>query len=130
MSRFDQAEKELDDIIRLEPKNEMARDRRSTVAGHTKHWNKVIEDSTYVIKSKPMNLSSCETLANRAAAYVNLKQYDRAITDYKDGLKIVPDGRQLHVGLINAYTLSGKTQAAQAERKILSNFDADFQPMK
>jgi tetratricopeptide (TPR) repeat protein len=132
MGKFYPAEKELDDIIKADPTNEGARSRRAMVAGHTHHWNKVIEDNTFLIQANKESLvkSTSTTFQDRAAAYINTKQYDKAIADYKTGLKINPDSRPLHSGLLNAYTLSGNTKAAQAERKVLESYDDDITPFK
>jgi tetratricopeptide (TPR) repeat protein len=129
--RFDQAEKELDDGLKANPLNPLFRDRRAAVATHTKHWDKVIEDRTFLLKQVgPKSYAYCGDLDSRAAAYVNTKQFDKAIADYKTALKSSPSRRQSHTGLLNVYVLNGNTKAAQAERSALSSLDEDFQPFK
>lgn len=131
LHNFDQAEKELDDMIKLYPKDQITRARRAFVARHTQHWNKVIEDSTFLINQLgPRSQPYYEHIQNRAAAYVNTKQYDQAIADYKLGLKASPDDRRLHSALLNVYKIIGNTKGAQVESTALENLDHDLTPLK
>lgn len=71
-----------------------------------------------------------QNLMERAQAYTELKQWDKAIADYKTGLKEHPDMRQYHVGLLKVYTLKGDKKAAGEEQAVIDSFDDDFKPGK
>lgn len=75
-------------------------------------------------------LGRYENLLERAEAYTELKQWDKAIADYKTGLKEHPDMRQYHVGLLKVYTLKGDKKAAREEQALIDSFDDDFKPGK
>ncbi len=125
------AEKELDDLVKLAPTNTLYRGRRASLASKLKHWDRVISDCTFLINNnKQVNLSHLQHIEMRAGAYAGTKQYDRAIVDYKNALKLVPDKRDLHDGLLNVYRLSGQTRAQEREAAILKRIDNDLKPMK
>jgi len=131
MNRIKEAEAELDEMVKVAPADAMVRQRRSRVASLNNHWQKVVDDMTTVIKSRPdRGVMYTNALMLRARAYSKLKRYDRAVADAKEGLKHSPDDRPLHEELLNAYKLSGDTKSATREKYILNNLDTDFVPFK
>jgi len=129
LGEFARAEKDLDQAIKAEPGSLVTRGRRIEVATRSKHWSKVVEDATFLLgKGKPDSLGHFELLLSRADAYINSKQYNKAIADYKTGLAIAPDYRGFHAGLINVYTLTGNLAAARLEKRELEKVDKDITP--
>jgi tetratricopeptide (TPR) repeat protein len=131
MQKFAEAEKEMDDFLKRMPTSMLARGRRIVAARHLKHWNKEIEDLNFLISTGNSKYLSYDThLQERAEAYFELKQYDKAKADYKAGLKLSPDNRLLHNGLLKIYKATGNTMGALAESKALENLDGDIRPFK
>lgn len=131
LGKLEQAESELDAVLKVQPGEVTAHARRMGVASHTHHWQKVVADSTFLIglkDEKPRNVLS--HILARAEAYTELKQYDKAIADYLNELKVIPGNRQLHVGLIKAYRASGNLKAAKEQEKVLAELDEDYQMPK
>jgi len=129
INRVNEAETELDEMVRQEPNNPLVRQRRSRVAAVNNHWQKVVDDLTVVIASRnDTGLQLTTALTLRAKAYNKLKQYDRSIADLKRGLKLSPDDRPLHEELLNTYKLSGDKKSAQREKYNLDKLDSDFVP--
>ncbi len=124
-----EAEKELDDLVKREPTNIIARGRRISLAAKIRHWDKVIEDCTYLINREGhLNLNYLKHLEARAEAYANTKQFDKAIADYKSALKLVPDDRSVHDSLRNVYKISGQLQAERRETAAIMRLDVDIKP--
>jgi tetratricopeptide (TPR) repeat protein len=92
---------------------------------------KEMEDLNFLISTGNSKYLSYDThLQERAEAYFELKQYDKAKADYKAGLKLSPDNRLLHNGLLKIYKATGNTMGALAESKALENLDGDIRPFK
>lgn len=130
MGRFAEAESELNILAAKQPSNGVIRARRCESARKMGHWDTVIEDANFLLTTvKPESLSFYGLLDDRARAYIEKKQYDKAIADYKLGLKHSPDDRKLHAALLKAYKLKGDVQGARTEEKALKEFDDDFKPL-
>jgi tetratricopeptide (TPR) repeat protein len=129
LHRPEEAEKELDYLVKQEPTNNIVRGRRAALAANARHWDKVIEDCTYLLGHEGhLKLTHLQHLERRAEAYTNTKQYDKAIADYKTALKLVPDDRTVHNGLRNVYKISGQPQAEQREAAAIKRLDGDILP--
>lgn len=126
LRKFDLAEKELDALIAQNPKDEIVRARRTDVARMNKHWQKIIDDASYLINLNVQNFSRWNMLGIRAQAYVQTKQYDKAITDYKEAIKHMPDARQLHDELLKVYTITGNAKGMAQERRAIESIDKDL----
>jgi tetratricopeptide (TPR) repeat protein len=126
LRKFDLAEKELDILIAQRPKDDIVRSRRADVARMNQHWQKVIEDTSFVIKMRVLSFSHWNLLERRAEAYVQTKQYDKAIADYKEGIRNVPDARQTHDALLKVYTITGNAKGVAAERRAIESIDKDL----
>ena len=126
LRRFDLAEKELDTLVAKRPNDDIVRARRADIARMNKHWQKVIEDTSAVIKLHVLSFSHWSLLERRAEAYVQTKQYDKAIADYKEGIKHVPDARQMHDELLKVYTITGNSKGVAAERRAIESIDKDL----
>ncbi|MBS2007768.1 MAG: hypothetical protein JST01_12050 [Cyanobacteria bacterium SZAS TMP-1] len=130
MSRFAEAESELNALVAKQPSNLVIRARHSDAARRMGHWDAVIEDSTFLLTTvKPESYSYYSLLEDRARAYIEKKQYDKAIADYKLGLKHSPDDRKLHAALLKVYKLKGDAQGVRTETQALKEFDDDFKPL-
>ncbi|MBS1994095.1 MAG: hypothetical protein JSS83_26475 [Cyanobacteria bacterium SZAS LIN-3] len=129
--RFDLAEKELDNVVKISSVEPLARSRRANVAIHTKHWQKAIDDLTWLIdKATVKNLVYYENLLRRVQAYTETKQFEKAIADCKKGMAGQPEARQFHAALVKVYEASGNTSEAKRARQVLDTFDDDLQPPK
>ncbi len=126
LRRYDLAEKELDLLVAQRPKDDIVRARRADVAKENKHWQKVIDDTSYVIGLHVKNFSHWNLLGKRAEAYAQLKQYDKAIADYKEGIKHLPDARQMHDELMKVYTITGNSKGVAEERRAIEAIDKDL----
>ncbi len=129
LGEFELAEKDIDQAITKEPDNDITRGRRVGIATQTKHWSKVVADTTLLLgKDQPDSMNHFDLLLSRANAYINSKQYDKAIADYKTGIAIAPDFRKFHAGLIDVYKLTGNLAEAKLETKRLEKIDKDITP--
>jgi tetratricopeptide (TPR) repeat protein len=127
MGRFADAEKELDHLIATDPAGVNIRGKRADICIYTGQWSKAIVDLTFLIAEATKHQNSfSELLRKRATCYTHLKQYSKGIEDYKSAIKINPDYRDLHTGLMNCYSLAGDSRAAQAEKKYLDSLDKDL----
>ncbi len=148
LGRLQAAQQELDRLVAMDPKNIIFRSERARLGRFTKNWPQVIADLNILIEGSNQivlaarsqgggkkgqaapGVGRYQNLMDRAQAYTELKQWDKAIADYKTGLKEHPDMRQYHVGLLKVYTLKGDKKAAQEEKAIIDSFDDDFKPGK
>lgn len=126
LRKFDLAEKELDILVAKRPKDDIVRSRRADIAKLNKHWQKVIEDTSVVINLHVHNFSHWNLLGRRAEAYVQTKQYDKAIADYKEAIKHMPDARQMHDELMKVYSITGNTKGVAEERRAIEAIDKDL----
>lgn len=126
LRKFDLAEKELDILVAQRPKDDIVRSRRADVAKLNKHWQKVIEDASVVLNVPVKSFSHWNMLGRRAEAYVQTKQYDKAIKDYKEAIKHLPDARQLHDELLKVYTITGNAKGMAEERRAIESIDKDL----
>lgn len=126
VGKADQAEKELDLLVIKRPNDDIVRSRRLEIARKLKHWPKVIEDSSRIIALKKGNFSNWTLLEHRAQAYVETKQYEKAIADFNEILKHSPDMRQAHVGLLKVYKIVGNKKGAEEQSKALKSLDDDL----
>lgn len=132
LKRYDESLKSLNDVIRKHPESYEAHSARCRLAKDMKRWRLVIEDATFLLthsKDKSQFLLVPVRL-DRADAYLALKQYEKAIADYKIGLKHSPDQRQFHAGLLRAFTETGNMKAARIEKLEIEKLDLDIQPFK
>jgi len=130
MRRFPEAEKELDIAIKTNPENLLARSRRPDVSFYLGHWDKVIADTTILIPRTHDGAKLAELYRERGEAYAGKTLYDKAVSDYKTGLKLHPDMRQLHESLRKVYKLKGDTAGVRAETAELAAIDEDLRPGK
>ncbi len=129
--KFELAEKELDKLVKSNSNDALARQKRAIVAIQLKHWQKAIEDLSYLIDKAPVkNTSYYEDLLARAKAYTETKQYEKAIADCKVGLKGQPEVPQFYRALLKVYEASGNASEAKRMRKKLEDVEDDFQPPK
>lgn len=126
LRRFDLAEKELDTLVAKRPKDDIIRSRRAEIAKLNKHWQKVIEDTSFTINLHDPSFSHWNTFGRRAEAYVQTKQYDKAIADYKEAIKHLPDARQMHDELMKVYIITGNAKGAAEERHAIESIDKDL----
>jgi len=131
LQRYAEAENELDIVLKSEPKNRLARVRRPQVSSHLAHWDKIIEDSSFLISTSNSNSRSrAEVYEARGQAYTQKKMYDKAIADYKTAIRNQPDSRQLHKGLLATYKLKGDAAGVRSEKAEIEALDEDLRPGK
>jgi len=131
LQKYEAAENELDIAVKLDPNEVMARIRRPSISAKLGHWDKVIADQNYLIPiNKANSYGMAGHLQSRAYAYTQLKQYDKAIADYKEALKSNPDMRQLHAGLLDSYRRKGDAAGIKSETAKLQAIDDDMRPSK
>jgi len=127
--RLQEAEKELDRLLTANPSRVSARSRRADIYAATKQWQKEIDERGRLLLLIDNLYQKNIQLYRRAEAYIKIKQYKKAIEDYQAALKVTPEARDLHAGLLNAYTLTGDKRA-QAEKKYLDSLDDDYKMTK
>jgi len=129
--KLDLAEKQLDAVIKLNSHDRIARARRANVAKAARHWSKAIDDYSWLISAAPAkSVSYYDNLLDRSYAYLELKQYDKALADCKAGLAGMPTARQFNVALVKIYERSGNTSEARRARQALEAIDDDLKPPK
>jgi tetratricopeptide (TPR) repeat protein len=127
--KYELAEKELDKLVNSNSNDALARQKRAIVAIRLKHWQKAIEDLSFLIdKAQVKNTSYYEDLLARAKAYTANKQYEKAIADCKAGLKGQPEVPQFYAALLKVYEASGNASEAKRMRKELDTVEDDFRP--
>ena len=139
-NRWEEAKHDLDTVITQREREKnckysnliFPKGHRAEVEIHLKQWAKALEDLTFCLNDPDLiiNQGSYNQFLQRGQVYKELKQYDKAIADYKKALKINPDYRQTHIGLAEVYKLSGKLDLAKAEMKEVDNLDQDLAPVK
>ncbi len=72
----------------------------------------MIENADQVLKHPDPTKRTRDFLRQRSEAYLNLKSYSLAISDYKKILQSWPDDRRVRECLVAAYELSGNKAAA------------------
>lgn len=129
--KLDLAEKQLDAVIEGDGHNQIARVRRVNVALAARHWSKAVDDSSWLISQAPVkNVSYYNNLLRRSQAYLELKQYDKALADCKAALAGMPTSRPYHEALVKIYQCSGKNREAALARQALESVDDDLKPPK
>jgi len=139
-NRWQEAKHDLDLVI-AEREKEKNRDRlyllfpradRADIEMHLKQWAGALDDLNYCLNDPKLQIQqgNYEQILKRGQVYKELKQYDKAIADYKWALKINPDFRQTHLGLAEVYSAAGKEDLAKAEMKIVAELDQDLAPIK
>lgn len=131
MGRFEEAEMTINQSLAKSPTSPLMLGMRAEVRTRLKKWQGVIEDSNAILKNDAkISLSEIAILEYRANAYMQLKQYDKAIADYKLATRRMPDKRQSWEGLVIAYKLTGKPKEAAAAQATLNALDDDMRPMR
>jgi tetratricopeptide (TPR) repeat protein len=120
-----EAENDLDQAIKLNPDSYQTRAYRSRVSAQLHKWQKVIDDTTYIL-TKLTAGGTRFALCHRAVAYVALKNYPKAIADYKAAQQKYPGDRQIHQALLNLYVTSGDKANAAIESSKLATIDSDY----
>lgn len=129
--KLDLAEKQLDAVIEGDSRNQIARARRVNVALAARHWSKAVHDLSWLISQAPVkNVSYYDNLLRRSQAFLELKEYDKALADCKAGLAGMPTSRPYHEALVKIYECSGKSREAALARQALESVDDDLQPPK
>ncbi len=125
--KFELAEKEYDMAVKAEPNNLITRAGRAKVAAQGKHWQKAIDDFSFVLTKAPKkNFSYYEDLLARAEAYTATKQYAKAIADCKEGIVGQPEMPHFHVALLKVYKLTNDAAGVKKESQQLKIIDEDL----
>jgi tetratricopeptide (TPR) repeat protein len=82
---YDQALKDLDDAIRLDPEYVPAFKYRGAVYLKRKEFGRAVDDYRKAIRLEPNN---AEHFYNRGAAYSGIGEYDLAISDYTEAIRL------------------------------------------
>jgi len=121
--RYQEAEKDLDQAIAMQPRLQGAYIERILVSTKLKKWTKVIADCNIGLKTDAMHHE--HVLQQRAEAKGEMRDYVGAADDLKQALQLSPDNRRIHQALESIYKkLSDKKgQAVEAEKIRLLNRD-------
>lgn len=95
----------------------------------TKNWNGIINDCARLPSMDAQTtkrLSYARCMEHRAEAYVNLKQYDKAVADYSTAINISPLNALNFKGRAAAYDKLGKTALAAADKAKAKQIDNSF----
>jgi tetratricopeptide (TPR) repeat protein len=95
---YDKAIADLNEAIRLDPKNPLAYGFRAEVWASKKDFDKSIADCSEAIRLDPKN---CWLLGNRAAAWKVKKDYSKALADYDEAVRLAPK----NAGALNSQAL-------------------------
>lgn len=135
-NKYAEAELAADSACRLMPTSELTHSTRLELSLRLKHWQKAVDDSTFLIHSfaktrdKSMMIKEMHSYLNRANAYMGLKDYKHALADCLTAQRAWPDDVQVCSALIQVYTAMGDTKNAQLERTKLSKIEDDFRPLE
>lgn len=103
---------DLDQAIRLDPKNLTAYHFRAHIKNLLKKYPQAIDDYTTILAMKPANVTA---LVNRGNAYGLLGRYAEAIADAQKAIRLHPQNFMAHFNLAQAYELTGRQNEALQE---------------
>lgn len=131
MSQFDQADAAIKKCLKIVPTNLAVQNDEMKILQAAKKWKELIEFITTCLQQKSNKSGDVmEFMYRRAKAYEELKEYDKAIADFKTMARKAPDARQPHAGLLAIYTATAKTDEARREKSWLEEYDSDIVPTK
>ncbi len=107
--KYDQALKDIDRVLELEPNRTNFYEMRSKVHLAQKKPELALKDFDMAIKADP---SSGETMYKRAALATSLGKYDKALQDFRYLAKRFPQDVDAYTGLAEVHRLTGKYQQA------------------
>lgn len=134
-SQFEAAIQHVSVSLKVDPDNVFYRTDRIRCAQRLRLWHQVIADCSFIIGNfqtgkmlKPTQAE--EYYRMRAQAYVELKEYGKALSDYDVAIKLSPDVRQLHVEAYRLAALLSDKERMQKEKAYIDGYDQDFRPIK
>jgi tetratricopeptide (TPR) repeat protein len=122
---FEEAKDDLENSIRINPNGDSITysDLSKLYAIVYKDYKKSVE---YATKSLKLNsLTNTNAYLNRAIAFLYLKEYDKAISDFESVLKINPKNSSAVIGMAHGHRLLGQYDKAINELNLLLNTDAE-----
>lgn len=130
-NRLAEAEKEFEWLVSQSAEDVTILGRRVDLYIRMEKWQKAVDDLTVLLSSTKKGKNSYSVLlSKRGECYTHLKEYARAIADYKETLNTAPDDRRAHSALMNLYTLTKDSKDAAAEKKFLESLDVDLRLYK
>jgi tetratricopeptide (TPR) repeat protein len=126
LSRFSESVQELNLVLKQNPHSSVARESRMIAAEHLGDYKSYLSDCNYFLRSPKLQAQDAKMLLRRAKAHTRLKHYDKAISDYKAALKLMPDLRQAHAGLLEVYNTINDTTNSAKETAFLKKLDKDL----
>jgi tetratricopeptide (TPR) repeat protein len=129
MHRFADAMRETDAIVKQYPDDLVGRALHAGLAGHEKRWADVVKDQTVMIEKGVKNTGTYGLhYQARADAYLNLKQYKKAVADLETAQKILPMNREIQTSLLHVYEFLRDARGAEKQKKLIEQLDRDIQP--
>jgi tetratricopeptide (TPR) repeat protein len=128
--RWPEAEKHLDHILKQLPSSNIARaDRCFKVERRLHQWQRVVDDTTYLLKQGTALMTS-DNLCCRANAYYQLGRYNESIQDLKRAEKLWPDDMRIQVQLLAVYQKLGDAKTIAEQQIKVNKIQGDFTPPK
>ena len=118
---YDEAGKDFDKAIELDPGNANNLINRGNNYFGMKLYDKAIEDYTQSLELLPNNAL---THVNRGMAFSELKQYQESLADYQKSIEIDPDYLVAYQNLAEIYLYTG--QYSDAEKTIDKAMEKDI----
>jgi tetratricopeptide (TPR) repeat protein len=114
--KYDEALRNLDEAIRLNPNFGNAfENRANTYSALNQHQN-AIRDFTEALRVRP---KEGEYYMKRAVAYTALKDYHKAVQDYTEAIRLLSNNLRAYRGRALVEDLMGETAAANADRRFV-----------
>jgi tetratricopeptide (TPR) repeat protein len=131
MAQFAQADAAIKKCLKINPYDLAAQRDEEKILQGLKKWNELTGFITVCLKQQSLTHGDeLEFLYRRANAFTAIKDYDKAIADYKLTAKKEPEARQPHASLLEIYKSMGKTAEANKEKAWLAEYDSDVIPTK
>ncbi len=127
MNRLPQALKEAAESTRKHPADESILTMHADLSQQLGHWQTVIADETKLLKIvNPKKHKYLQHLKNRAKAYVETNQDEKAIIDLETAAKTTTIDRQVHSDLLNIYKRTKDLNNIAKEEAYIKKMDEDM----
>lgn len=109
--------------IQLNSSNRTHYLRRAQAYSQAKRYNDALKDADKVVEKAPGEYWALEF---RARISMNAKNYEKAVSDYSQCLKLQPNSPSVYSERAKAYDLLGKKNLAEADRKKRDSLNWNF----
>jgi len=108
-------------LATLLPAHTMANSRAGTILYKNKQFSQAVPYLEKMVASQPKDIDALQMLAD---AYVQVKDFSKAMQQYEDVKQLRPDDVKVRIALIAAAEAAGSKDKVAAYRKELSDLDA------